>query len=184
MDPQAPETRSNPAGGPYGAPAPGAQVAQTGRPDLAKRAIAAIIDFVAIAIVNTIVSFAFTMVLGWIGTAAAAAVGTALILSRDVLLEGRSPGKKIIGLAVVTAQGGPITIQESIRRNATLAIAAAASIFGAVPVLGLLAFPLYLVGGLVGLYEIYLVATNQPRLGDKLAGGTQVVFQGQPAIAI
>jgi uncharacterized RDD family membrane protein YckC len=113
----------------------------------------------------------------------AAAVATALVLGRDVLIEGRSPGKKLLGMAVVRADGSPITVQESIRRNATLAIGSAIGIVAAIPILGLLAIPLYLVAMVVSFYELYLVATNQPRLGDKLAGGTSVVFQGQPAIA-
>ena len=36
----------------------------------------------------------------------------------------------------------------------------------------------------LSVYELYLVATNQPRLGDKLAGGTQGVFSGKPVVAI
>lgn len=181
MDPQAPETRST---GPSYAPPTGpvAPVAAA-RPDILKRGIAALIDFIGIGIVNGVLSVALGIPLGWVGRMAAAALCTALILGRDVLIEGRSPGKKLLGMAVVRADGSPITVQESIRRNSTLAIGTAVGVLGAIPFLGLLAIPLYLVAMVVSLYELYLVATNQPRLGDKLAGGTQVVFQGQAAIA-
>ncbi|HEX8905676.1 MAG TPA: RDD family protein [Longimicrobiaceae bacterium] len=181
MDPQAPETRSQNAS--YAPPTGPVAPVAAARPDLVKRVVAALIDFVGIAIVSTVLSVALSIVLGWVGAMAAAAVGTALALSRDILLEGRSPGKKLLGMAVVRADGGPITVQESVRRNATLAIGSAVGILAAVPLFGLLAFPLYFVALAVTGYELYLVANNQPRLGDKLAGGTQVVFQGQAAIA-
>ncbi|HEX8245293.1 MAG TPA: RDD family protein [Longimicrobium sp.] len=180
MDPRAPETRSNPS---YGPPSQNAQVASVAQPDLVKRAVAALIDFVGIAVVTGVLSVGLGLVLSWVGSMIAAAVATALVLGRDVLIEGRSPGKKLLGMAVVRADGSPITVQESIRRNATLAIGSAIGIVAAIPILGLLAIPLYLVAMAVSFYELYLVATNQPRLGDKLAGGTSVVFQGQPAIA-
>jgi uncharacterized RDD family membrane protein YckC len=181
MDPQAPETRST--GPSYAPPTGPVAPVVAAKPDILKRGIAALIDFVGIGIVNGILSFVLAIVLGWVGAMAAAAVCTALILARDALIEGRSPGKKLLGMAVVRADGSPITMQESIRRNATLAIGGAVGVLAAIPVLGLLAIPLYLVAMVVWFYELYLVATNQPRLGDKLAGGTQVVFQGQAAIA-
>lgn len=185
MDPQAPETRS--AGPQYQPPIPAPQYtgggAPAGQPDIVKRGLAAFIDFAAIAVVNMFVGIALAIALGWAGRLVAAVIATGLILGRDIALQGRSPGKKLLGLAVVRADGSPITVQESMRRNATLAIGAAGGILGAIPILGLLAIPIYLVGGLVCLYELYLVVTNQPRLGDKLAGGTHVIFQGTPAIA-
>ena len=181
MDPQAPEPRST--GPSYGPPTQNVTPALAAKPDLVKRAVAALIDFVGIAIVNGVLSVGLGIVLGWVGAMVAAAVCTALVLGRDVLIEGRSPGKKLLGMAVVRADGSPITVQESIRRNSTLAIGSAIGIVAAIPLLGLLAIPLYLVALAVSFYELYLVATNQPRLGDKLAGGTSVVFQGQAAIA-
>jgi uncharacterized RDD family membrane protein YckC len=186
MDPQAPETRSQASGPAFQPPAPAPQFAgggAPGQPDIVKRGLAAFIDFAGIGVASFFLSIALGIPLGWMGRLLAAAVVTALVLGRDVLFQGRSPGKKILGLAVVRADGGPIGVQESVRRNATLAIGSAGSILGAVPILGLLAIPIYLLGCAVGLYELYLVATNQPRLGDKLAGGTHVVFQGTPAIA-
>jgi uncharacterized RDD family membrane protein YckC len=186
MDPQGTRTE-NPAGGPaYQPPVPSPQFAgggAPGQPDLVKRAIAAIIDFVGIGIVNGVLSVALGIPLGWMGRMVAAALCTALVLGRDVLFQGVSPGKKLLGMAVVRADGGPIGVQESVRRNVTLALGSAIGILAAVPFLGLLAIPLYLVALVVSLYEVYLVATNQPRLGDKIAGGTRVIMQGQAAIA-
>ncbi|HSU14248.1 RDD family protein [Longimicrobium sp.] len=187
MDPQAPRTE-NPAGGPmYQAPVPAPTYAgpggAPGQPDIVKRGIAAFIDFAIIGAANAFMTLVLSIALGWIGAMVAAAVATALVLGRDIVIENRSLGKKLLGLAVVRADGSPITLQESIRRNATLAIGTAVGILGAVPLLGLLAIPLYLVAAAVGFYEIYLVASSKPRLGDNLAGGTRVVFQGQPAIA-
>jgi len=184
MDPQAPETRS--AGPQYQPPIPAPQYAgggAPGQPDIVKRGLAAFIDFAIIGCANFALTLALGIPLGWIGRLVAAVVVTGLILGRDIVFQGNSIGKKLLGMAVVRADGSPITVQESARRNATLAIGSAGSILGAVPILGLLAIPIYLLGAAVSLYELYLVATNQPRLGDKLAGGTHVVFQGQAAIA-
>jgi uncharacterized RDD family membrane protein YckC len=185
MDPQAPETRS--AGPQYQPPMPAPQYtgggAPAGQPDIIKRGIATFIDFFAIGCVYMFLSLALGIPMGWMGRLIAAAAATVLALGRDVLFQGTSPGKKVLGLAVVKADGSPITVQESVRRNSTLALSYALNIVAAVPVLGLLAIPLYLVAGAAWIYEIYLVATNQPRLGDKLAGGTHVIFQGKPAVA-
>ena len=186
MDPQAPETRS--AGPQYQPPIPAPQYtggggAPGGQPDIVKRGLAAFIDFAIIGCVSFFLTLVLSFPLGWMGRLVAAVVVTALVLGRDILFQGNSLGKKLLGLAVVRADGSPITVQESVRRNATLAIGSAGGILGAVPILGLLAIPIYLVGLVVSLYELYLVATNQPRLGDKLAGGTHVIFQGTPAIA-
>jgi uncharacterized RDD family membrane protein YckC len=101
-----------------------------------------------------------------------------------VVLDGRSPGKKILGMAAVGPDGAGVTMQQSVMRNSTLAVGYLGSAIGAIPLLGLLSIPLSLASLLIVVYEIYLIATNQPRLGDKLAGGTRVVFQGQPAVAI
>ena len=154
-----------------------APVPSTGQPDLVKRAVAVIIDAVLVAIVGGVVG----IVSGVLG----AAVGLAAWLLRDVALQGRSPGKKVMGLNVATASGAPVTPIDSIKRNATLAVGQLGSLIAAaIPLLGLLpAFPLWGIGFLLGVYELYLVVTNQPRLGDKLAG-THVVVDGSPAVAI
>lgn len=157
---------------PHHAPLPSA-----GQPDLAKRVVAVLIDCVAIAVIAWAVSIVSPLL--------GAVAGLAALLLRDVAVQGRSPGKKVMGLNVRTASGGPITPIESIKRNATLGVGQVGSIIAAaIPLLGLLpALPLWGIGFLLGVYEIYLVVTNQPRLGDKLAG-THVVVDGAPAIAI
>lgn len=167
-------------------PAPGQPyaVASAAQPDIVKRGIATLIDFVLVGAVVGVVSFVLTIALGRFGMMVAGAVGTAAVLVRDVAFQGRSVGKMVMGLGVENAAGGPITVQDSVMRNSTLAVGMLANVLRPIPVLGAL---LYLVLALAGfvlcVYELYLVATNQPRLGDKLAG-TKVVFQGKPAVAI
>jgi uncharacterized RDD family membrane protein YckC len=52
----------------------------------------------------------------WIG-------GLALFVARDALLEGRSPGKALTGLAVVERVGGrPIGVAASVRRNLVMLV--------------------------------------------------------------
>lgn len=181
--------QSSQSSAPYGQPpAPGQQhaVASTAaQPDIVKRGIACVIDFVIIGVAVGILSTVLTIVLGRLGMMAAGVVGTAAVLMRDVAFQGRSPGKMVMGLGVVNAQGGPITAQDSVMRNSTLAVGMLANVVSPIPVLGwLLAGVLGLASLVLGAYEIYLVATNQPRLGDKLAGGTSVVFSGKPMVAI
>lgn len=171
---------------PYGQPpAPGQQyaVASTAQPDIVKRGIATFIDFVIIGAAVGILSVVL-IVLGSLGAMVAGLVGTAAVLARDVALQGRSPGKMVMGLGVVNAQGGPITLQDSVMRNSTLAVGMLANVVSPIPLIGwLLAAVLGLAALALCAYEIYLVATNQPRLGDKLAG-TSVVFSGKPIVAI
>jgi len=186
MDPQNQGTRPETQAGP-GYPPPvyaQAQPVAGTQPDLVKRAIAGVIDFAIIAVAGMVVSFALAIVFRGLAAALASVVVLGALLIRDVAFQGRSFGKKTMGLNVLNASGGPITPEQSIRRNATLAIGIVGSIVAIVPILGWIAAPLlWLAGGLVGLYEIYLVATGKPRLGDQLAG-THVVVEGQPAIAV
>lgn len=167
-------------------PAPGQTYAVTGAagPDIVKRGLALFIDSVIIGCAFFALNLALGIPLGWMGRLVAAVAATAAMLVRDVALQGRSPGKKLLGLAAVGPDGAPVTLQQSVMRNCTLAVGYANSALAAIPLLGLLSIPLSLVALAIGVYEIYLVATNQPRLGDKLAGGTRVIFQGQPAIAL
>lgn len=172
---------------PYGqSPAPGQPhaLASTAGPDLVKRGLALLIDYVIIGCVYFALSLALGIPLGWMGRLVAAVAAAAAVLIRDVAFEGRSPGKKILGMAAVGPDGAPVTMQQSIMRNSTLALGYVNTALASIPLLGLLSIPLSLVALAVGVYEIYLVATNQPRLGDKLAGGTRVIFSGQPAVAI
>lgn len=192
MDQQTPGTQANPGASQPGGPSPvqytPAPIA--GQPDLVKRGIALFIDMLIVGVVFAIVFFVggiFSFASGFLGSlifAVGYAAAAAAILLRDVAFQGRSPGKKIMGLGVVTASGGAITANESIRRNATLAVGMAGGVLTIIPILGGLVWMLANLAqfGLF-VYEVYLIANNQPRLGDKIAG-TQVVYQGQPAIAL
>jgi uncharacterized RDD family membrane protein YckC len=185
MDPQGPRTE-NPSGHGFQPPVPAPTFAggAPGQPDIIKRGLAAFIDFAIIGAVVGILSIPLAIALGGLGMMALGLAGCAAILVRDVALQGRSPGKKLLGLAVVNAQGGPITLQQSVMRNATLCLGFLAFGLRGFPFLGFLLYALLSLAGFVlGCYELYLVATGKPRLGDNLAGGTHVVFQGTPAIA-
>ena len=190
MEQQNPGQPAQTPGAPQGYPPPASaqQFAVAGppaHPDIMKRGIATFIDFVIIGVAVGILTVVLAMVLGRLGIMAAGLVGAAAVLVRDVAFQGRSPGKTVMGLAVVNAQGGPITARQSAMRNSTLAVGVLSNAAGAIPVLGLLLSPILVLAALaLCAYEIYMIATGKPRLGDRLAGGTQVVFQGQPAIAI
>lgn len=193
MDQQTPGTQSDTGSAPQQAYTPAhhhTPVPASGQPDTVKRAIALVIDSAIIGVAYFVVAVVGGIVavgsgfLGALIVSAGAAAATAGILLRDVALQGRSPGKKIMGLGVATASGGAITPAESVKRNATLAVGMAGGIVGFIPILGAL---IGLVASLAGLalfvYEAYLVFTHQTRLGDKIAG-THVVAEGTPAIAI
>jgi uncharacterized RDD family membrane protein YckC len=188
MDQQHPEqpaqTRGPAPGFQPPVPAPEYAAASTAAPDLVKRGIALFIDFVIIGCGYFALSIALGIPLGWMGRLVAGAAAAIAVLVRDVAFQGRSPGKKILGMAAVGPDGAPVTLQQSIMRNSTLAVGYANTALAAIPFLGLLSIPLSLVALALACYEIFLVATNKPRLGDTLAGGTHVVFQGQAAIAL
>jgi uncharacterized RDD family membrane protein YckC len=191
MDQQHPAQPTQPSNAAPGYPPPVAAQqfavagAPGGRPDLLKRGIAAFIDFFIVGAVYGVLSMVFGLVLGRFGLMAAALVGTAAVLVRDVAFQGRSPGKTVLGMAVANAQGGPITAQQSVMRNSTLAVGMLANVVAPIPIIGWILYPLAGLAAFgLGCYELYLVATNKPRLGDQLAGGTQVVFQGQAAVAL
>lgn len=179
----------NPTGAPSYSSAPvhsHASIPQTGaQADPMKRLGAVLIDGILIAIAARIIASIAAMVIGgYLAMAVWGLAALALYSLRDVAIEGRSPGKKLLGLRVVTAGGGPITANESIRRNLTLSFGCVAGVVMIVPILGWIAAPLIgLAAAAVGLYECYLVFSNKPRIGDNLAG-THVVADPQPAHAI
>jgi uncharacterized RDD family membrane protein YckC len=162
---------ANPPAYGYAPPPPVVQAA----PDKVKRFVAVLIDGILVGVVAGILG-AIVPILG-------AAAGLALYLARDVALGGQSPGKKIMGLRAVTASGGTVSINESVMRNLTLSLGSIGQLVAAIPFLGLIAIPIYLVGAVVGLYECYLVLTDQPRLGDKIAGTRVITERAQPVAA-
>ena len=165
-----------------------------------KRIMAGLIDIaiaIAIALVFNVLSWVLTAALGGEGVTGylprilnfiGAVVSLGYILGRDVVAGDRSIGKKIQNIRVVTAAGGPITFNESARRNGIFAIGAALGLLsatlGLIPCLGdavnCLLLPVMLLGLLVSvgaaIYEI-LQITQKPdgvRFGDKQAG-TRVI---------
>jgi uncharacterized RDD family membrane protein YckC len=187
MDPQNQGSRfeTPPSGPAYPPPAYSqAHPVAGAQPDIAKRAIAAVIDFAIIGVGMMILSFALVIVMRGFGSMIASVAALAAVLVRDVAFQGRSFGKKVMGLAAVNAAGGPITLEQSVKRNATLAIGMVGSVVAIVPILGwIAAIALWFAGFAAWCYEIYLVATGKPRYGDQIAG-THVVVESQPAIAV
>jgi uncharacterized RDD family membrane protein YckC len=162
-----------------------------------KRLIAAVIDIaVCIGVVFgvTILSLGVQFALGFASGTAAGVAGRlfnllaslavfAYILGRDVLLQGRSLGKKTQDLKVVGASGGPVTLEESARRNALFGIGstlgAVAATLQLVPCLGdavtCLLMPLWVLGILfsfvAAIVEIVMIIQDPAgiRMGDKFA---------------
>lgn len=122
------------------------------------RAIAGVIDLVVQILVIIVVAVAFA---GDGVSAAARAVFVFLVLvfvpiAFDVLDRGQGPGKRIVGLRVVTLGGGPLGFQASAIRNLLRIIDFLPS------------------GYLIGIGAILATTTGQ-RLGD-VAAGTVVTF--------
>jgi uncharacterized RDD family membrane protein YckC len=145
-----------------------------GQPAYVKRAVALVIDEVGVGVVLAVLTF-----LPVIGPV----VALAAFLGRDVLWDGNSPGKKLVGLRAVNGSGGRITPAESVLRNSTLSIWLVAAVLADLTFIGaLLSIPVSIVGGLLALAEAYFVFTGQPRLGDRLAKTHVVDEQAQPAV--
>jgi len=110
------------------------------------------------------------------------------ILGRDVVLEGRSVGKKVMDIRVVTSAGKPIEFSDSMRRNAIFGVGSALSVIhgaiGMVPcfgtAIGCLMAPLLILAFIFGVaavvVEIIKFVTDAAgqRFGDQWAG-TKVV---------
>ena len=138
-----------------------------GKPDIGKRAIAAIIDAVVAMVVG------FIPVIGGI-------IATAYWLLRDGLdvefMDHRSLGKKVMKLRPVMLDGSPVDITASIKRNWMFALGGIAG-FLAMTIIGLVvAIPLGLIAFVLGIVEVVLVITDAEgrRIGDK-TGGTRVI---------
>ena len=137
------------------------------RPDLGKRALAAIIDAVV------------AMVVGLVPIAGGIAA-TAYWLVRDGMdldfMDHRSIGKKVMKLRPVTLDGRPLDLATSAKRNWMFALGGVAQFF-AMTIIGLvLAIPLGLIAFVIGIVEVVLVLTDAEgrRMGDKMAG-TRVI---------
>lgn len=130
------------------------------KPDIGKRVLAYVIDWVIAMVLFAIVAT--------INGALGALVGAAYILLRDgfdfEFMKGRSVGKRMMKLTVVRDDGGEMDLMTSAKRNWTLALSM-------LP-LGLLWLILAPVAVLIGLFEVYnvLTRTDGRRWGDRLAG--------------
>jgi uncharacterized RDD family membrane protein YckC len=178
MDPQHQGTRSEAQGGPaYQPPAPSQQFAignRPGQPELVKRFVAYFIDAVILGVIANLPG-----IIGIVGAAAAIAGW----LMRDTLVEGRSPGKKIMGLQAVNAAGRPVTLNESAIRNAPFVLGAVGALVGHFTIVGaLLAIPILMAGGVIALVEGVVVLTGNVRFGDRFANTHVIDTQVQTAV--
>lgn len=177
MDPQNQGTRfENPSSGPAYPPAPAQQFGignKPGQPELVKRFVAYFIDAVILGVIAMLPG-----ILGIIGAAAAIAGW----VMRDTLLENRSPGKKIMGLQAVNAAGAPVSLNESMIRNAPFVIGAIGSLISHFTVIGaLIALPISIAAGVIVLLEGIMVLTGNVRFGDRFANTHVIATQVQTA---
>ena len=147
------------------------QQAVAQQPDKVKRFLAYFIDGIILGVISQItIVGALAAVAGW--------------LLRDVVWEGNSVGKKLLGLRAVTAAGAPLTLNDSIRRNAIFAVGAVGTVLANFGLGGaLLALPLAFGGAALAIIEGILVLTDQPRLGDRFAATKVVTEQPQAVVA-
>ena len=143
------------------------QAPPSGKADLAKRFIAAVIDAVIAIVIG------FIPIVGGL-------VGAAYWLLRDGLdidfMDHRSLGKKVMKLRPVMVDGKPLDMVGSIKRNWMFALGGVAQML-AFTIIGLIiAIPLALLALMIGIVEAILVLVDPEgrRLGDKIAG-TKVI---------
>ncbi|MEJ2254663.1 MAG: RDD family protein [Nitrospirota bacterium] len=120
------------------------------RASLLLRVVAKSIDFVMILAAMEALPRA-----GWLA-------GLGYLLISDGLSEGKSVGKRLTGLRVLSHSGGPCTIRDSILRNCTLG---AGVLLVKVPFVG----GIVLVGVIVLEFIILLGSRDGARLGDEIA---------------
>ena len=143
------------------------RAAPPGKPDLGKRAVAAIIDAVIAICVG------FIPIAGGI-------VAAAYWLLRDGMefefMDRRSIGKKVMKLRPVTLDGSPMDMMVSAKRNWMFALGGVAQLFIMTIIGAIIGIPLMLVAVLIGIIELILVLTDPEgrRFGDKIAG-TRVI---------
>ena len=138
----------------------GAALKDYAKADLVNRFLAKFIDFLLIG--------ALSQILKPVGPLA----GLTYILISDGLFQGRSLGKRIIGLRVITKkEEKECTFRDSIIRNLTPAVVV---LFSILPLIGWFLF--FTVGIVILIFESYLIFTDEAgiRIGDILAD-TQVI---------
>ena len=118
-------------------------------------------------IVDGLVAWALALVLPPVGIL----VGLMYLAVADGVQKGQSLGKMVFGLEVISADGSPCDLKESIYRNLPFELAL---LFAAVPLLGWI---LLIIAGIpILLIELWLVVAdhNGMRLGDRIAGTTVI----------
>jgi len=138
------------------------------KPDISKRAIAAIIDGAVAGALGLV------PLVGWIASAL-------YVLLRDgfdfEFMDGRSVGKKLMNLRPVRLDGGKMDFATSAKRNWTICLGSLASFLLVIPFLGwVLYIPTLIAAIVLGIIELVRVFTDPEgrRLGDTVAG-TRVI---------
>jgi uncharacterized RDD family membrane protein YckC len=157
---------SDSTSGTQDAPAAAGAVARSA-PDTLTRFLAFLIDAIAVSLVGLV------PIIGGLA-------GIAYVLFRDGFdveyMRRRSLGKTLMKITVLRADGAPMDLATSARRNWPLAFGSFAQFLLYVPILGWLLIPFVLLGGLVlVVIEAIRVTQGTPRLGDTWAGTRVVV---------
>ncbi len=142
-----------------------ASTAETGN-----RIVAALIDFLAVALMTIVLA----ATLGLVGTFLSALTVAAYLALRDGHPQG-SLGKRLLGLRVVGPGGRPVTYNDSIRRNLIFALP---EVLGFAPTLTALA-ALLIIAAVISELVLVLTRPDGRRLGDQWAG-TRVIASGAP----
>src|SRR5690606_5483022 len=159
-----------PGAGPYVSATPNLerQLDDDVKPDIGKRAIAAIIDGAIAGAVGLI-------------PAIGGIIGALYILFRDGFefdfMNGRSVGKTLMKLRPVRLDGGKMDLATSAKRNWTVCLGSLASFLFFIPILGwILYVPVIIAAVVIGIVEIIRViqAPDGRRWGDALAN-TKVI---------
>lgn len=157
---------------------------------LQKRLLATFIDLVLVGVLSSILIFIAVFLLpnflSSIFSFFVFMASAVVVLVKDMPykigeLDGQTPGKKAMNIRVTDLQGNPITLKQSIQRNAILAmpyvVSALGSLFAMIPIIGivgtlLIVMPLMLITFVANCYEIYRIYSGERnrRWGDEFAG--------------
>jgi uncharacterized RDD family membrane protein YckC len=142
----------------------GAAIARTKATNV-DRFVGVFIDGVILVPIYFVVSFALAAISPMVAGLVCGLIAGAWMLFRDA--KGWSVGKKVMSLEVVSKDGMPVTQDQLMKRNFTLA---ASNGLSGIPFVG----PLF---GLIGLVECILLLAKGERYGDTMAN-TMVVKRG------
>lgn len=176
--------------GAYGSPYPAAQGVRPG--DLMDRALARLLDYVLLAVVNAVIvgTVIVGAVLGmrsgalglgggeYAATAITSLLGTAIYVGYFTWMEssrGQTLGKMLMKLRVQGPTGGDPTVEEALRRNLFNAL----NLIGLIPLIGWVLAPLAQLAAVIAI-AVGISNDTARRQGwhDRFAGGTTVVKIG------